>query len=92
MTQLFTAKSWTASSVDLNLGLCWNLKGIEFRPLPAQKDFAIHNICLRGKKMSFVRKGAGKNVSLSYANKKSDVPFIPWEELQDGMVVLLEME
>jgi len=92
MKQLFSAKSWAAAAVDLNLGLRWDLTGIHLKPLPGKKDFAIRNLVLRGKKLSFVRSGGGAKLQLSYGGVTSDHPFIAWDQLADGMTVSLMMK
>ncbi len=92
MKQLFTAKSWTSSAIDLNLGLRWDLAGITLNPLSGAGDFAVHDMVLRGKKVSFVKQGGGKFHRLRYAGRESSALFIPWAELTDGLRVVIEMQ
>ncbi len=91
MKQLFTAKSWTSSAVDLNLGLRWNLEGFSLNPLPGNGEFAIHGMRLRGKRVSFIRTGNGSTPEITCGKQRITAGFIPWDLLEENTTIRIDM-
>ena len=61
--QFFSAKSWLADTLELNLGLRWTVDGLSFHALADGQPFVAENLTVRGKRLTVRVTGKGAKAS-----------------------------
>ena len=78
MKQIFTAKAWLASGLELWLGLEIGTDGLRFNPMNDGKPFAVRDLEVRGKKLSVRMGGTGADWTMTFNGKPCD-GFVPYD-------------
>ena len=79
--QFFSAKSWLADALELNLGLKWSVKGLSLHAIGDGTPFAVENLTLRGKRLDVRLTGKGAVADYVLNGVRLETPFIPWPSL-----------
>lgn len=90
MKQIFTAKAWLASALELWLGLEIGTDGLRFRPMNDGLPFAVRGLAVRGRRLNVTMKGAGTAATLVFNGKPCD-GFLPYAAF-DRAVNTLEIQ
>jgi len=90
MKQIFTAKAWLASGLELWLGLEIRQDGLRFNPMNDGKPFSVRDLTVRGKKLTVTMKGRGSNATMTFNGRPCD-GFVPYSAF-DRDVNILEVE
>ena len=90
MKQIFTAKAWLASGLELWLGLEIGSDGLKFNPMNDGKPFSVRDLVVRGKKLNVTMTGAGTNATMIFNGMPCDGE-IPYSAF-DRDVNTLEIE
>lgn len=90
MKQIFTAKAWLASGLELWLGLEIRRDGLRFNPMNDGKPFSVRDLTVRGKKLTVTMKGRGSNATMTFNGRPCD-GFVPYSAF-DRDVNILEVE
>lgn len=90
MKQIFTAKAWLASGLELWLGLEICQDGLRFNPMNDGNPFSVRDLTVRGKKLTVTMKGWGSNATMTFNGRPCD-GFVPYSAF-DRDVNILEVE
>lgn len=77
MKQLFTAKAWLASGLELWLGLEIGADGLRFHPMNDGKPFAVRDLLVRGRKLNVKMSGTGTHGTMTF-NGNACTGFVPY--------------
>ena len=74
-------KGWLADSLELNLGLKVDSKGIRFHAIGDGRPFLAEGLCFRGTSLTVSRRGKGTDADYQLNGKRIEDGFIPWSML-----------
>ena len=77
MKQIFTAKAWLASGLELWLGLEIGSEGLKFNPMNDGRPFSVRDLSVRGKKLNVTMKGCGTNWTMKFNGRPCN-GFVPY--------------
>lgn len=81
MKQIFTAKAWLASGLELWLGLEIGSDGLRLNPMNDGKPFSVRDLTVRGKKLNVRMSGTGTDWTMTFNGKPCD-GFVPYAALE----------
>ena len=87
--QFFSAKSWLADALELNLGLKWSVKGLSFHAIGDGTPFTAENLTLRGKRLDVRLTGKGAVADYVLNGVRLETPFIPWPSLGNANALVI---
>lgn len=81
MKQIFTAKAWLASALELWLGLEIRSEGLRFRPMNDGLPFAVRDLAVRGRRLNVTMTGSGSRATMTFNGKACDglVPYAAFD-------------
>lgn len=78
MKQIFTAKAWLASGLELWLGLEIGSDGLRFNPMNDGRPFAVRDLEVRGRKLNVRMGGSGTSATMTFNGKPCE-GFVPYD-------------
>ena len=89
MKQIFTAKAWLASGLELWLGLEIGSNGLKFNPMNDGKPFSVRDLVVRGKKFNVLMKGRGTTAEMVFNGRPVDgfVPYAAFDRAENTLEI-----